>query len=95
MRASAQIHTNDAGRRKRVKCEMGGLFGLGTREVWQSVTTHANMRQECLDILPGPTCRLRDGPLRLKPCQRAPRTPWCIDIVALFDRDNRHFIRKA
>jgi len=30
MRVSAQIPTSDAGRRTRVNCEMGGLFGLGT-----------------------------------------------------------------
>ena len=34
MRASAQIRKRDAGRRKRVNCEMGGLFGLGTVPVF-------------------------------------------------------------
>ncbi len=30
MRPSAQFRRRDAGRRKRVNCEIGGLFGLGT-----------------------------------------------------------------
>lgn len=37
MRASAQIRKRDAGRRKRVNCEIGGLFGLST------VGAHAEM----------------------------------------------------
>ena len=61
MRASAQIRKRDSGQRKRVNCEIDGLFGLGTSaiESLTSFTRRPNTLRQC-NGLPISTPRYRE-----------------------------------